>query len=251
MQRAFMDDIAQLTDLLHIPYPADIEPVFASLPGPAFFPGGSGLLPAQPDRRTLPRRGVMVLGHNFGTVPYYAGLQGTGGENLQVGTWVALLGFLAACGIATEECFFTNALMGLMRKQGNVGTVAGFEDKTYRLKCKDILHASLLLQRPRVLLVLGKPTIRFVGEALSGLAFWKGCAEGKSMQFIDAEDPDGPLRHGVALPGCNDTMSVVALVHPSYRRLNAARRTFQGQTGADCERTMVLEALRVSGAVPA
>jgi len=37
-----MDDIVQLTDLLHIPYPADIEPVFASLPGPAFFPEGAG-----------------------------------------------------------------------------------------------------------------------------------------------------------------------------------------------------------------
>jgi uracil-DNA glycosylase len=237
------DDIAHLIWLLDFPYPEDIQPVLADLPGPAFFPGGSGVLSRGRAARTLPRGGVMVLGHNFSTVKYYEGLRATGRENLNKDTWGKLLPFLAECGISVEECFFTNALMGLMRTKSNVGSVSGHEEVDFRKHCRRVFRATLCRQRPRLLLVLGKPAIRFVAEAFPDhLDFWRRIQR-RPYRLLDIDDPDGPVRHDVPLPDGSRSLSVVALVHPSYRHRNASTRQFQGQKGMDSERAMVAHAL--------
>ena len=239
------DDIARLVALLDFPYPADIQPVFADLPGPAFCPGGSGVLLRGHAARALPRGGVMVLGHNFSTVKYYEGLRLAGRENLNKDTWGKLLPFLAECGISVEECFFTNALMGVMRTRSNVGSVSGHEEIGFREHCHRVFRAALCRQRPRLLLALGKPTIRFVAEAFPDqLDFWSRIQR-RSYRLLDVEDPDGPVRRGVPLPDGSGSFSLVALLHPSFRHLpwNAPRRKFRGQQGMDCERAMVTHAL--------
>jgi hypothetical protein len=140
-----MDDIEYLSSLLDFPYPDDVQPVRATLPGPAFFPGGTGVLSGDRAACTLPRGGVMLLGHNFGTVRYFETLQAAGRENLEVPTWRVLLRFLRECDISPEECFFTNVLMGLMRAdriwiKSPVTTMADFgwaAGPSLKLRCAD------------------------------------------------------------------------------------------------------------------
>ncbi len=50
-------------------HPAGLTKVPAEIPAPAFFPGGRGLVTADLRLGTdLPAGGVMVIGHNYGTV---------------------------------------------------------------------------------------------------------------------------------------------------------------------------------------
>lgn len=226
--------------------------VRAELPGPAFFPGGSGVIGDDGSAgRTLPRRGVMILGHNFGTAKYFDELAPRGRENLAVGTWGSLLPFLRECGLAAESCFFTNALMGLMQAASNTETgLPGHQDAAFRAGCHGVFRAALLRQRPRLLLALGKPAIRFVGEAFPDqLGAWRQ-VEKKGYGLVDGGASGGPVRSGVVLPNGGDSMTVVALLHPSFRRLNLHQRRFLGQSGGDCEQAMVAEGLRLSRSEP-
>jgi hypothetical protein len=76
-----MDDIASLTGLLHFPHPNGIRPVFADIEGPAFFPGGTGVVAESRAGRDLPRGGILVLGHNFNTESSYERTKRRGRED--------------------------------------------------------------------------------------------------------------------------------------------------------------------------
>lgn len=246
------DDIEHLKGFLDFPYPDDVRKVCAELPGPAFFPGGSGVIGSDGQaRRMLPRHGVMVLAHNFGTVKYFDGLPPCGGENLAVGTWGNLLPFLRECGIAVESCFFTNALMGLMHADSNTkADLPGHQDAAFRAGCHRVFHAALYRQHPRLLLALGKPAIRFVGEAFPDqLGAWRAI-EKKGYELVDDNASGGPVRSDVAFPNGGGSLTVVALLHPSFRRQNIGRRHFRQKRGDDCEHAMVAEGLKLSQSAP-
>jgi hypothetical protein len=125
-----MDDADRLREIIKtVPHPAGIAPAMMSIPGPAFFPGGTGVL-ANADNagRSLPKGGAMIVGHNFGTVKDYQDYQAAiqrGHEHLDSMTWRVLLPFLRACGIDPLRCFFTNALLGLLVGGSSTGSRAG------------------------------------------------------------------------------------------------------------------------------
>jgi hypothetical protein len=154
-----MDDIEQLSQMLDFPMPDKLKHVRPELPKPAFFPAGTGIIYHGKSQRSLPKEGVMCLAHNFGTVKYYNSLKKRGGESLKTYTWGHLLPFLKDCKIPTETCFFTNALMGVMEAKSNLETVGGHEGEEFRKGCLAVFHASLSLQRPSLVLALGKPSM--------------------------------------------------------------------------------------------
>lgn len=239
-----MDDIDQLTSLLDFPLPAKLRHIRPELTGPAFFPAGTGILRNGKPGRSLPQEGVMCLGHNFSNVEYYEKIKKNRGENLTTNTWGQLLPFLDACGIEIEECFFTNALMGIMDSKSNLKAVDDHQEEAFRADCLKLFRAALVLQRPRLVLALGKGSIRFLGEAFpQNLKGWEGLTDKKTFDLVDRTIPGGPVRHRLPLPDGSGGFSVVALTHPVYRMkpTNAAMRRFRGRMGEPCELAMVAE----------
>ena len=95
-------------------YPDGLVPVPQRIPGTAFFPGGYGLW-----RKTrgglppMPCGKVMVLGNNFDSECGY-GKSLQKGDELHTPTWQNLLQLFRSVGIRPEDCFFTNAYLGLL-----------------------------------------------------------------------------------------------------------------------------------------
>jgi hypothetical protein len=241
-----MDDIEHLSSLVRdIEHPDGICPVVPGrIRGAAFFPGGTGVVVGNDPRtmtagRTLPRSGVLVLGHNFHDVANYEETVRRGGEIDRNATWRALLLFLRSCGINPEAGFYTNALMGLMDKAGATGSHPGHRAPAFRASCRRLLGATIDLQRPRLVLTLGRPATRFLGEVVGGLGSWA------RMSSFPRFDSGELWRAGLGLPSFgHGPMAAVALVHPCLRGSNLRHRTYDGRKGAEAELAMTRYAMR-------
>ncbi len=129
--------------------------------GTACFPGGAGLWRGQmnggllPDR--FPDQPIMLVGHNFDSVTgYKKSLQNKGETNGQF--WQRLLTIIEAAGLAPEDCFFSNALMGVKRGSatGPMPSVPG-----YKNECRSFLEEQITIVRPRAVVSLGVPASRY------------------------------------------------------------------------------------------
>ena len=244
-----MDDIERLTDLVkELPYPPGIR---CALPGrilrPAFFPGGTGIrvgenpLTASPENegRALPKRGVLVLGHNFWNVQNYEVTARNGGEVGKNPTWRELLLLLRDCGIDVRCCFFTNAFMGLLETESAVGSVRGHCDERFVFGCRRVLRESLNLQRTALVLALGPKAARFLGGTVPQLDKW--AAPWSFSKF----DSAGFFKYGLglSLPGSVSRFAAVAILHPSLRRAHLGRRRFGELVGHQAEVAMVKRAM--------
>lgn len=136
--------------------PDGVQRVCEPIDGTAFFPGGHGLWrgtkPHGPLPEFFPNAPVMFVGHNFDSVRGYRRSQERGIELVRNTTWVKLLQCIAAAGLRPEECFFTNALMGLQPK-ASVGTLKTTE--RFRAECRQFLSEQVRIVRPRAIAALG------------------------------------------------------------------------------------------------
>lgn len=218
-----------------IRYPAGIEPVPFPIEGPAFFPGGSGLIASRADGglgigSRLPVGGVMVLAHNYGTRADHRRYARRHGESVSIMTWRGLLRLLRETAIELEECFFTNAFVGLLDAASNVGSPLGHRDPAFRDDCRSLLGRQVALQRPRLILSLGRFVPNFLASLSPDLAGWRDTT---TFRAIDAA---GPVR---AARIAGQATVVVALVHPCHRHITAAYRTYDGRVGHAAELAMV------------
>ena len=132
--------------------------------GTAFFPGGTGLWRGRDNGGALPKyfplTPVMFVGHNFDSERGYAESLTRGGEG--EGTfWTRFLGMLQAAKLSPEECFFTNALMGLKpgKAEGPMPSVPG-----YRNECQQFLQRQVEIVRPCAIVALGSYANPFVSR---------------------------------------------------------------------------------------
>jgi len=135
------------------------------IPGTAVFAGGSGLWRGPhcfgPLPDFFPESPVLILGHNFDSEAGYQSSRQRGGELQSSHTfWGVLLAYLKQVDIRPNQCFFTNALMGLKpgKATGKMPTTPEFE-----LQCLQFLQRQIQIVRPRFILALG-------GEASKRLA---------------------------------------------------------------------------------
>ena len=154
-----MDDADRLKALLkRMPrhYPEGIRHAEMLIRGPAFFPGGTGIL-AEGNQagRHLHKGGIMVVAHNFGTIQNYERAIAHGREDDRSPTWQALIPFLAECGIDPLRCFFTNALVGVLDGGSSIGCRREQRDTRYRAACADVLRGAMALQQPTLILACG------------------------------------------------------------------------------------------------
>lgn len=245
-------------ELEHIgPYPEGVVPAFGRVPGTTFFPGGPGLwgtrsgspLPA------MPVGGVMIVGQDYASAAEFgrslrrgsevsAVTTGTGSHlRASTLTFRGLLALLPSVPVPWERCFFTNAYMGLRKSGSSTGPSPASRDPDFADRCRDFFCVQLAVQRPVIVLALGRWVPAFIAECSDQLKDWRG------RESFAQLDSVGPIVHNVKFAfasACAPPCSVVSLMHPSYRHLNVDGRTFKGSQGDDAERAMIREALRVS-----
>jgi hypothetical protein len=217
-------------------YPAHVLPIPGRIDGTAFFPGGSGLHLENRDLNSIefPFGGVMILGHNFDSEPGFKKSYDVGKEQLGRGTWGPLLKLLGAVAIPPEQCFFTNAFMGLCEGSDNK-SYQGRRDPAFRAACLSFLKFQIEIQRPRFILALGLHVPPLLACASPDLTAWKGKAKARSCDpKLFLKDLDAALMFNAARFELDDgsvhTALVTAIAHPSDRR-NGARRTLRGFDG--------------------
>ena len=134
--------------------------------------------------------------------------------------------------------------MGLRITGKVTGQSPGAADPEFVKRCESFfLEKQIAVQKPRLILALGKYSIKFIAQLSPDLAEWKKC---KTFPQLDDSDL-GPLVKKVRFNGSKPT-TVVALLHPSTRHGNARHRgSYKGQSGIDAELKMLKRALKKSG----
>ena len=219
-------------------YPSGIIPVPEPIKGRAFFPGGYGLWMDKEETKlpTFPVGGVMVLGHDFHSVSGYQTSWRLGYESLDMPTWKHLRRLLDTAGLPLKRCFFTNLYMGL-RKGAATGKFPGANDPIFVRHCEAFLQHQIDIQRPSLLLTLGKYVPTVLGRLSPDLGSWAAC---RTFEQFDAI---GAVRNCVRFNNVeNFTTTVIVLTHPSLRPVNVPRRNFGGLQGDEAEVTMLRRA---------
>ena len=177
-----------------------VAPVKKMLAGTAFFPGGSGLWHTPPKEMlpsalqanysffvnskppTMPKKKIMILGNDFGLRDGYKEVWDNPYENLNSSsTWRNLLELLHCAGIEPKHCFFTNVYMGLRLTGKGTGQSPGAADPEFVERCESFfLDKQIMVQKPRLILALGKHSIKFIAQLSPDLAEWKECKISRS-----------------------------------------------------------------------
>jgi hypothetical protein len=183
---------------------------YCAITGQSFFPGGRGYT-----GQTSPPGGVMYLGHYFDKIDGYIQSVRRGyEENL---TWRKICAGVLNC-LSEERIWFTNYFMGVSESDTNIGELErteGFSD--YEEDCWKFFCLQVRLQRPKVIVALGRNVVRPLG-ASNRLNFpdW----------LIKDKDSYGSLRMqsrdiSITRNGIETTAKIVAAYHPSYGRDDA------------------------------
>ena len=185
----------------------------------------------------MPLGKVMILGHNFDSEAGYRESLRTQHE-LESQTWWNLLPLLRSVDIQPEDCFFTNAYMGLIEGEENTGEFPGVDDPGFVQRCRSFLAKQIAVQKPRLILTLGSYVPEFIVPLSSHLEAWRG------YETFGDLDASGPLINGVRFKGASEQpATVVALVHPSMRKSNVRHRRYRGLKGEAAELAMLREAI--------
>ncbi len=220
-------------------------PVPERLSGTAFFPGGMGLWHTSSAGvpPPMPVGGVMVLGHDFYSEAGYRRFLANRGESTKGPTWRNLLALLDRVAVGPEQCFFTNAYMGLRAGSQNTGRFPGARDHGFVERCRMFLGAQIRAQKPRLIITLGSHVPAVLAPLSEDLAPWRGRA---SLKALDATGyPLIPSARFPSTPGLRAT--VAALVHPSIRWASVLGRRYGDLKGDAAEVAILRDAIRSSG----
>jgi hypothetical protein len=224
-------------------YPESLSAGSGSISGTAFFPGGDGVL--------YPRAGdivpdILVVGHDFGSLSYFADCVRRREERMAQATWRGLLDRFVASGIDPQRGLFTNAFVGFRQLGGNVGSFPARFDRDYVERCRQLLLRQVELVRPMAIIALGTAVPSFLAPLSPQLRPWS------KATTLPALDRAGALVRGARFG--DSCANVCVLVHPSYARLNVGRRSYRDRsgtvsTGAEAEVSMLREAVETAAEI--
>jgi hypothetical protein len=228
------------------PYPDGVVPVTQRIEGTAFFPGGAGLWGMEPDTPLppMPIGQVMVLGHDFDTEVGYQQSLAQRGENLKSPTWRNLLWLLNQVQVSPATCFFTNAYMGLRAGNSNVtGRFPGARSPGFVQQCQAFLAYQIAVQRPRLILTLGRYVPAVIASLSADLAGWARCT---SFRVLDtqAQSLIPCAEFGRTMPV---KAAVIGLTHPSIWHRCVLGRCYGALRGKEAELQMLQDAIEVAG----
>ena len=150
-----------------------LKPTNTSLPtiiqGTAFFPGGSGLWRGREPFGALPEYfpedSLMVVAHNFDKESSYLKSIVRGREELH-GFWDRLIAYLDAARLEPQQCFFTNALMGLQPAKATGSMDAS---PFFREQCRSFMNRQIEIIRPRRIAILGNDAAEEMAHSITGI----------------------------------------------------------------------------------
>ena len=255
-----MTDIENLmVELEKITYPSSLQKVNCGIKGIGFFPGARGLW--VDGDVSISNKKIMVLGHDFGTVVDYEKSENTGKESENSATWRNLLLMLKSFDIQKEECFFTNAIMGLRKVPPITGTNPAYPNYLKKLRelskginntepnpnydfmqqCKDFLITQIEIQKPKLIIVLGNERLELLGEITNSL---QKIREQKIKKFTDIDANELACLKHITIKGIENFKTNIAIItHPSLYFANVHRREFNGEKNANAEIRMIKELL--------
>jgi hypothetical protein len=207
--------------------------------GRAFFPIGRGFVGT-----SFPRDGIMMVGSEWGTEGDLQRLA-TREEKESDPTWARALDLLSSAdpdrrlGLK-EKAWFTNFAMGVRAGFGsNSKDISPWfkpnepRPNDFVLRCKEIFEMQLALQRPRAVVIFGKPVAITLGRLYPGaLGSWN------RNTFPERDIDDGAASSKVML-GSYVAPLIVSIVHPSKWRLNVVHRRFRELEGAAAEAALL------------
>jgi hypothetical protein len=210
-------------------YPLIFKEVNCGISGVGFFPGARGLW--RDGDECLSDKPVMVLGHDFGAEKDYDLSVKRGEENLKALTWKNLCRMLSDFKVETNECFFTNAIMGVRTEGSAVGKSPAFKYPEYLNDCKDFLIRQIDIQRPKVIVILGLHLLGFISDLSSELS---KVSKIKTYKKLDENNLSG--FSNISFYNLNGfKTNVIFITHPTYWHLNAENRRYDGLIGAKAE----------------
>ena len=217
-----MNNIANLfSHMDEILYPSDMIEVRGSIKGNAFFPGGTGLLNGE---HSLEGKSVMILGQDFDCESSYEKSLVNGQEDIKRNaTWRNLLYLLDSAGIDRNDCFFTNAIMGVRKADKATGKSPAFKDSAFIKQCQVFFLYQLETQRPKAILALGKYVAEFLAPTSEQLTDWH-----RIKNFSEIDKAKSQIKKNVIFSN-GLTANLALLVHPSFRLVNVSRRSFQDE----------------------
>ena len=191
----------------------------------SFFPGGYGFIKATTDDLPAwPEGKVMIVGNDWGNEKlFYQALLAQKKVEGDGPTWSGIRDLLEGL-INYEDCFFTNAFMGLREDALPwKGECPGRRDSTFKAQCKAFLREQICKQRPGLILTLGRWIPDMLSNLAPNLAGWRN---DKTPHWSEI-DSVGLLHDCIAFDSPPKFKFVVcALTHPANARPNYKRRTY-------------------------
>jgi hypothetical protein len=215
-------------------YPTGVVRVCRYIDGTAFFAGGPGLYCKEPPSVRLPDfpyAKTMVIGHNLDAVGSYKDRYNRGlphgGEVETMRTWVGLYDLLGRADVNREECFFTNAYVGLIDDEHAIGPFPGRKDRQFVCWCRKFLRFQIDTMKPSVIATIGGDARRFVGRMTPDLAMWRA----RPSLTVSRAEIDG------------HSFAAVALAHPSMYPSSVRARRYRNREGEDADAALLHDAV--------
>lgn len=199
--------------------------VNGEIEGIGFFPGASGTS----DGFKKSQKSILVLGQDQDREEGFEKSKKRGNEEYTP-TWKHLYGLFKEVGIKSEDCFFTNCLLGVRKNtEKNTGKSPGFAHSDFVGKCAELLEAEIQFFRPKIILCLGLIPFRFLGLLSNGVLLRSVCVD----EFKELDEWESQLMEEKSL--LSHPIQIVVLCHPSYRKLNVQYRKFKNHQGQKAE----------------
>jgi len=205
-------------------YPKDIEKVPSPLAGTAFFPGGNGLYLCNKNADHSIK--YMIVGQDYDNEDNYQKIKDTENQCEVAGnnvTWRNLLKIIDEAGIARQECFFTNALMGLRSgSTKNTGPSILFksENKTDLNQHVAFFRKQIELIKPKAIIAMGGQLPRFIGNCYPEDPQLNKLSGIRSFKMLD----NLLGKQSFQLPTVNGFIPIVFITHTSLYFANVGNR---------------------------
>jgi uracil-DNA glycosylase len=214
-------------------YPDSLKKVCCEIKGIGFFPGARGLW--QMEDHSLEGKSIMILGHDFGAEKDYQLSVKRGCENLQGLTWKNLVEMLNQYDVNPEDCFFTNAIMGVRTNSSAIGESPAFDHPEFLKDCKNFFIEQIKSQKPTLIIALGQHIWKYLAEfseTLNALSYIKTFSEldNKELSFVKQVKFN-------TIP--NFTTNIAFITHPTYWHLNVKNRKYKQLVGIDAEKEII------------
>jgi len=190
-------------------YPKETTFEFEQTLKQGFFPACTGTINGS---FKLPKVDALIIGQDFGTFKDYKKRVEGKGENTDTqSTWRQLKPMLENLGIAPNQCFYSNYIMGLRdTEKGNVGISTSLADEGFIYLCKSFLDIQIKLLNPAKII--------FLGKVAYGLSNGLNEKQIKSLKFIEAIRKEIGLNPHIK--NGEKEIQCVYMIHPSFRNLN-------------------------------